>query len=188
MATNESLKLVDEALQAGNCGWAIRYMENYLAAWPEQHTSEKLAQVREDYSRMESYWQQGGEDPQRKTLYQRLLQRVYVLYANVMHYHRMKASPYQNSLYTRARQEQRDWSLAAIRQEMEGFVSNVAMLQLEPDNKRQTKSEALYQDHQKQINQLFEYVLTSRQWSDGVGNHFIEMLNLVLIIIKECPM
>ena len=46
MATNESLKLVDEALQAGNCGWAIRYMENYLAAWPEQHTSEKLAQVR----------------------------------------------------------------------------------------------------------------------------------------------
>ena len=62
MATNESLKLVDEALQAGNCGWAIRYMENYLAAWPEQHTSEKLAQVREDYSRMESYWQQGGED------------------------------------------------------------------------------------------------------------------------------
>ena len=31
MATNESLKLVDEALQAGNCGWAIRYMENYLA-------------------------------------------------------------------------------------------------------------------------------------------------------------
>lgn len=176
MATNESLKLVDEALQAGNCGWAIRYMENYLAAWPEQHTSEKLAQVREDYSRMESYWQQGGEDPQRKTLYQRLLQRVYVLYANVMHYHRMKASPYQNSLYTRARQEQRDWSLAAIRQEMEGFVSNVAMLQLEPDNKRQTKSEALYRDHQKQINQLFEYVLTSRQWSDGVGNHFIEML------------
>ena len=109
MATNESLKLVDEALQAGNCGWAIRYMENYLAAWPEQHTSEKLAQVREDYSRMESYWQQGGEDPQRKTLYQRLLQRMYVLYANVRHYNSMKASLYQNSLYTRLRPAARAW-------------------------------------------------------------------------------
>ena len=109
MATNESLKLVDEALQAGNCGWAIRNMENYLAAWPEQRTSEKLAEVREDYNRMEDYWLQGGEDPQRADLYQRLLQRMYVLYANVVHYHRMKASPYQNSLYTRVRQGQRDW-------------------------------------------------------------------------------
>ena len=173
---NESLKLVDEALRAGNAGRAIRQMENYLAAWPEQHTAEKLAQVREDYDRMEAYWQQGGEDPQRETLYQRLLQRVYVLYANVMHYHRMKVSPYQNSLYTRVRQGHRDWSLTAIRQEMEGFVSNVAMLQLEPDNKRTTKSEALYRDHQQQMNQLFEYVLTSRQWSDTVGGQFTEMM------------
>lgn len=173
---NESLKLVDEALQAGNVGRAIRQMENYLAAWPEQHTAEKLAQVSEDYHRMEAYWLQGGTDPQRGELYQRLLQRVYVLYANVMHYHRMNASPYQNSLYTRVRQGQRDWSLTAIRQEMEGFVSNVAMLQLEPDNKRAAKSEALYRDHQQQMNQLFEYVLTSRQWSDGVGSQFTEML------------
>ena len=49
---NESLKLVDEALRAGNAGRAIRQMENYLAAWPEQHTAEILAQVREDYDRM----------------------------------------------------------------------------------------------------------------------------------------
>ena len=173
---NESLKLVDEALQAGNTGRAIRQMENYLAAWPEQHTAEKLAQVREDYDRMEAYWQQGGEDPQREDLYQRLLQRVYVLYANVMHYHRMKASPYQNSLYTRVRQGQHDWSLATIRKEMEDFVSNVAMLQLEPDNKRKTLSETLYKFHQQQMNQLFEYVLTSRQWSDGVGSQFADML------------
>ena len=173
---NESLKLVDEALQAGNTGRAIRQMENYLAAWPEQHTAEKLAQVREDYDRMEAYWQQGGEDPQREDLYQRLLQRVYVLYANVMHYHRMKASPYQNSLYTRVRQGQHDWSLATIRKEMEDFVSNVAMLQLEPDNKRKALSETLYKKHQQQMNQLFEYVLTSRQWSDGVGSQFAEMM------------
>ena len=173
---NETLKLVDETLRTGNVGRAIRQMENYLAAWPEQQTAEKLMEVREDYDRMESYWQQGGNDPEREALYQRLLQRVYVVYANVMHYHRMKASRYQNSLYTRVRQGQRDWSLTAIRQEMEGFVSNVALLQLEPDNKRQTMSETLYRDHQRQMNQLFEYVLTSRQWSDSVGSQFTEML------------
>ena len=176
MAGNESLKLVEEALLRGNCGEAIRCMENYLGAWPEQHTAEKVAQLREDYERMVAYWKQGGSDPQREQLYQQLLQRMYVIYANVAHYHRMQASPYQNSLYTRVRQAQRDWSLAAIRQEMEDFVSNVAMLQLEPENKRAAKSEVLYRDHQQRMNQLFEYVMTSRQWSDGVGQQFAEMM------------
>ena len=40
MVGNESLTLVDKALKACNCGRAIRQMENYLAAWPEQHTAE----------------------------------------------------------------------------------------------------------------------------------------------------
>ena len=52
---NETLKLVDETLRTGNVGRAIRQMENYLAAWPEQQTAEKLMEVREDYDRMESY-------------------------------------------------------------------------------------------------------------------------------------
>ena len=176
MAANDNLSLVDKALRSGNCGDAIRYMRCYLSAWPEQHTAEKVTLLGEDYDRMVAYWQQGGNDPQREQLYQQLLQRMYVIYANVAHYHRMKASPYQNSLYTRVRQAQRDWSLTAIRQEMEGFVSNVAMLQLEQEHKRAAKSETLYREHQQQMNQLFEYVITSRQWSDSVGAQFTEMM------------
>lgn len=176
MTQKEILAIVDDALQSGNCGTALNCMENFLAAWPEPHTAEKVAEVREDYDRMVDYWLQGGQDPQRATMYQQLCHRLYVIYANVAHYQLMKASPYQNSLYTRVRQGQRDWSLTAIRQHMEDFVSNVALLQLEPENKRQAKSEALYREHQQWMNQLFEYVLTSRQWSDGVGAQFVQMM------------
>ena len=176
MAQNDILKLVGDALKSGNCGRALNCMENYLVAWPEPHTAEKVAEVKEDYNRMVDYWQQGGQDPQREILYQQLLIRLYVIYANVAHYHRMKASPYQNSLYTRVRQGQRDWSLTTIRQQMESFVSNVTMLQLEPENKRKATSDALYREHQQWMNQLFEYVLTSRQWSDAVGAQFVQMM------------
>ena len=176
MATNEALDMVGQALRAGNCGKAISRMENYLAAWPEAQTAGKLAELREDYALMENYWRRGAQDPQREEMYGRLLQRMYVLWANVAHHERMKASPYQHSLYTRVRQAGRDWSLAAIRKEMEDFVSSVAMLQLEPENKRATKSSALYKDHQRRMNELFEYVLTSRQWTDTVGREFAQML------------
>ena len=173
---DKALRRVTRALVEGNCGMAIHEMAVYLTAWPEQHTQEKLNQLQDDYDQMTSHWQRGEEDPQRETFYQQLLQRTYVLYSNVLHYHRMKASPYLYSLYTRVRQNRKDWSLAAIRQEREDFVSSVAMLQLEPEHTRKAKSDALYKTHQQQMNQLFEYVLTSRQWTDSVGRQFTALL------------
>ena len=167
---------VQTALQEGNCGQAIQEMEAYLSAWPEQQTADKLQQLKEDYGMMTDYWRQGGKDPDLQTVYQRLLHRMYVLYANVRHYHRMQAASYLHSLYVRVRKEQRDWSLAAIRRDMEGFVSGVAMLQLEPEHKRKSKSDALYKEHQQRMSQLFEYVLTSRQWTAAVGREFSEMM------------
>ena len=164
------------AIGRGNCGQAIQEMETYLSAWPEPHTADKLLQLKGDYDMMTAYWRQGGEDPERTMVYAKLMQRMYVLWANVNHYHRMRKSPYQHSLYTRVRQHDREWSLKAIRQEMEDFVSNSALLQLEPEQKRKDKSMSLHRAHRQQMHELFEYVLTSRQWTDSVGQHFVEML------------
>ncbi len=173
---DKTLERIRHALEGGNCGKAIHEMEIYLTAWPEQHTQEKLNSLLDDYKRMEAYWLQGVNDPQRELLYQQLLQQVYVLYANVRHYHRMKASPYLYSQYTRVRQVRQGWSLKDIRQELENFVSEIAIIQLEPEHTRQKKSETLYHQHQQQMNQLFEYVLTSRQWTASVGQQFSDML------------
>lgn len=176
MADNDVLGRVAGALSRGNCGEAIEEMKVYLSAWPEPQTAEKLSQISSDYDMMAGYWRQGFRDPQLEKLYSQMLQRLYVLYANVRHHQRMKVSPYQYSLFTRVRKGSRDWTLASIRQEMEGFVSDVALLELTPDHKRQEKSAEIYRRHQQQMNQLFEYVVTSRQWTDRVGAEFEEMM------------
>ena len=173
---DDSLSQVRQSLLTGNCGRAIQEMDAYLAAWPEPQTAEKLMLLRENYDRMADFWLQGGKDPELDTQYRRLLQQMYVLYANVAHHHRMKASPYQYSLYTRTRQGQHDWTLTGIRKEMEDFVSSAALLQLEPEHTRQQAGEALYRRHQQRMSQLFEYVLTSRQWTESVGSQFADML------------
>lgn len=173
MAYDKALERVTQALEQGNCGVAIREMETYLAAWPEQHTQEKLDALTAEYAELEREWKNGTKDEER---YHALLGRTYVLYANVMHYHWLKASPYLYSLYSRVRQKGRDWSLGAIKQQLEGFVSDVAVLELEPEHTRKEKSNAVYKEHQQWVNQLFEYVLTSRQWTETVGRQFAEML------------
>ena len=174
--TNMQLQQVAEQLYTGNVGKAIAEMETYLAAYPQQQTTEKLKGIKTEYQLMEDYWRKGVVDPQLTQLYQHLLQRLYVLFGNVASYYHTLSHPTLSGIYSRVRMEHQDWSLKMIRKEMEDFVSSVAMLEFETEQAREVKKELLYRNHQLQMNALFNYILTSRMWSDGVGHDFEEML------------
>lgn len=174
--TDKAMQRVHLRLMSANAGMAIMEMETYLAAWPQPQTSERLTAIKKDYELMADYWRQGVSDPQLESQYMHLLHRVYVLYANVIIYRRIQASSYLAGLYKSVRQPGREWSVAAIRHEMENFVSDVAMLDLEPEHLREEKSEALYKAHQQEMNSLFNFVLTSRIWTEGVGRDFTALL------------
>ncbi len=148
--TDKSLERIFNQLIAGNVGLAIAETETYLAAWPNPQTQQKL--------------------------YQRLLQRLYVLAANISIYKHMNGSSYLQTLYKGVRQEGKRWSIATIKGEMENFVSEVAMLSLEPENKRKEKSKEIYKQHQQEMNALFNYVLTTHMWTENVGEGMQEML------------
>ena len=174
--TEQQIQRVAGELHRGNVGLAIAEMETYLAAYPQPQTMERLNGIKAEYELMADYWRRGVNDPQLDQLYHHLLQRVYVLYANIASYHRMRQYPTLSGIYNRVRTERKEWSLTDIRKEMEDFVSNIAMLELEPEHIRQERSEQLYQEHQTAVNSLFCYVLTSRMWTDGVGHDFEEIL------------
>ena len=171
-----SLERVFAQLTGGNVGLAIAEAETYLAAWPHPQTKEKLDTLKTDYQLMADYWQHGAKDSQMEEQYLRLLQRAYVLCANIAIHRHRAASSYLQGLYSQTRQSGRSWSLDAIRQEMEGFVSEVAMLELEPAHMRKEKSLALYKKHQEQMNALFNYILTSHIWTGGIERGMEELL------------
>lgn len=174
--TQLQLERVATALYGGNAGRAISEMETYLAAYPQQQTTERLNGIKTEYELMVDYWRRGINDPQLDQLYKHILQRVYVLFANIASFNHLHSYPTLAGIYRRVRMERQDMSLSDIRQEMEGFVSGVAMLELEPEHTRQEKSETLYKEHQTQMSNLFSYILTSHMWTEGVGNDFEEIL------------
>jgi hypothetical protein len=174
--SDQATDRISRQLADGNVGLAIMEMEVFLSAWPHPQTALKLQAVKEDYGRMAAYWKEGGRDPQRDAVYGRLLQQVYVLFANVATHRRIQQSSFLSTLFRESRQPALEWSVASVRSEMEDYVSNMALLQLEPDHLRSTKQKELCRQHQQRMNQLFNYVLTSRMWTDGVGRDFTELL------------
>ena len=70
----------------------------------------------------------------------------------------------------------RDWSPQNIREELETFVSDVAILELEPSQQRETKQRELYRQHQHDMNVLFDQILTSDIWTDGIATVMEDML------------
>lgn len=174
--TENQLDRVYKRLCYGNAGLAITEMEIFLSAFPQQQTSDRLNSIKAEYELMVDYWRRGVIDPQLDQLYQHLLQKLYVLYANVAIHTNIVHTPTLLEIYKRVRNDGQDRSLSAIRKEMEDFVSSVAMLELEPEHIRQDKGIQLYKEHQTQMNSLFCYILTSRMWTDGIGNDFEEIL------------
>ena len=171
-----SLQRIYNQLNTGNAGLAIMELETYLTAWPNQQSREKLETLRSEYDLMADYWIQGATDPERDEQYNRLLQRIYVLMANIAIHRHLSATSFLQQLHHNAHQTWHPMNLETIRQEMENFVSEVAMLELEPEHTRKEKSLALYKAHQQQMNQLFNYMLTSNIWSEGTGHMMEELL------------
>ena len=168
-ALDISLERIFRKLIDGNVGMAIAETEIYLAAWPNQQTTLTLGKLKAQYQQMENNWRQGMKDPQRDEQYLRLLQQVYKVCANIAVHKHIQASSFLQGIYRQARNSEQRWSIDGIRREMESFVSDVAMLELEPEHLREEKSKNLYRQHQQQMNTLFNFIVTSNLWTDNVG-------------------
>ena len=98
---------------------AIKHMENYLALHPHQINSDRLFAIKTDYQMMMEYWRNGFKDPQVPQLYEKLLHRMYVLYANVATNARILQSPLLASLLMKVHMSPRDWSIQVVREQLE---------------------------------------------------------------------
>ena len=174
--TDIALERVFRQLIDGNVGLTITELETFLAAWPSSQTSERLQTIKEEYNLLADYWQLGVNDPQRNEQYVNMLQRLYVLVGNIAIFRHRNASSFLHNLYASVRQPGQRWSLDEVKREMEDFVSNIAMLELEPEAQREEKQQTLYKDHQQALNRLFNFVVTSNIWSESVGKTMEEIL------------
>ena len=172
MVVNEMLRDIRRLIFDRELGSAINAQENFLYTYPLQHEREILNGIKADYQLMSDYWRRGFSDPERDQVYDQLLRRMYVLTTNTAIRYRIRNTAYVMGVYTRTRASRKDWSVMALRRDMENFVSEVAMLELEPEHTRLAKQTKLYEDHQQLMSDLFDYIWTSRIWTDALTTAF----------------
>lgn len=148
----------------------------FVSKYPELNLGEPLDGIRSDYDRMADYWATGYRDPQLERIYNSLTRRLYSLVADAYVRYDIGHSSYTSSVRRRIDGAGRDWSLPVLRAALEGFVTDAAMLELEPEHVRKQKKSELYAAHQRLMNDLFDNILTSLQWSEGTADAYAEML------------
>ena len=176
MEAQNSFTSIFNHINDHNLSGAITELEAFLAAHPHQVNSDRLHAIRTDMQLMADYWKRGFKDPQLPSLYQKLMQRMYVLCANISLQYHISQSSYLLSLLSKVRLSARDFSPLNIRDELETFVSETALLELEPEHKRATRQQALYERHQQAMDVLFCYLFTSNQWTDSQAASIEEIL------------
>lgn len=176
MKQDELLSTISGDIEMRDLWQAIKHMENYLALHPHQINSDRLFAIKTDYQMMMEYWRNGFKDPQVPQLYEKLLHRMYVLYANVATKARILQSPLLASLLMKVHMSPRDWSIQVVREQLESFVSDIAMLDLEPKHTAHERRKNLHRQHHQLLSELFAYILTTDLWSDGQGEEIEQLL------------
>ncbi|MBR3480456.1 MAG: hypothetical protein IKH32_07165 [Prevotella sp.] len=177
MQKNETLSQIIDLIEQRRLGRAVNALENFLLSHPSlKRDMESLMALQNDFNLMTDYWQRGFKDPEREQVYSQLLKRLYVLATNIMTRDKMANSRFLTSVHNRPRHIRKDWTMSNVRHQLEDFVSDVAMLELETDDNRQERRKQVYQDHQLLMHDLFDYILTSRLWKESLGEAFTDIL------------
>ena len=160
---------------------ALRLTEETLEQRRNPEAQTLLADIRTDYELMLDYMLKGFSDPQRETLYHRLLRRLYALLQDIDLSRRIT----DEGLYAGANQmaNRRNLSNDLIRSVLEGFVADMAMLSLEEERPEARKE--LYQRHQSFMNRLFSALWTAPQWTDGDRRFYEELLLSPMIDLND---
>lgn len=125
--------------------------------------SDRFSDIADSYRLMCGYLLKGYEDTQREELYRQLVRRLYRLLADMALSAKLKFAPAAS--YISKNQDNIPLDIDGLRDRLESFVSEMAMLSLEPDGANAPRAKALYEERQATVSKAFAGVLRSGQWS-----------------------
>ena len=177
MTKNHALDAIHGWLLKRNLSEALMAMQAYLSSYVgAPQDADRLYALQADFQLMSDYWKRGFKDPQLPQLYDNLLRRLYVLYADAAMSYQIKHSAYLSSIHARLCLSSHDWTLQALKEALEEFVTASAMLALEPEHTQAEKKKALHRQHQQLIADWFGRLWLSAVWNEGQASAMEEIL------------
>lgn len=157
-----------------NLGRAIRKFEVYLSNHPDALLGRRLDEIKSDYALMLDYMRKGYHDPQQEKIYGELLNRIFVLVQDVELHEKINSVATYREAYHRVMHIH--FSQDSIHKALEGYVAEMAMTSLDPENKRKDKMLEIQNKHYHQMSLLFDAILVSEQWHEGDMEFYVQLI------------
>nr|WP_234398015.1 hypothetical protein [Prevotella fusca] len=153
---------------------AIEALEQLYSQRPSLMGHSEFDTIKSDYQLMVDYMGRGFADNQRESLYKTLLQRLYRVAADLEISWRCKnIGAYVDAFRV---SDRLNTNHDFVRTVLETYVSDVAMLSLQPESTREQKKADVYDRHLLFIGRLFNALWTSCQWTDDDCLFYTELL------------
>lgn len=170
-----------DVLSSGNFYYALEMIRVYVETHQDRNdTIYKLDQLESEMELSCQWWKNGDDKPEDdnmlNTYFIPALSRIWDDY---MLLDWMTANnDYLLGQRNRVRGNGRDWSWGEIRKRLEGYVTNIAVMQLQRDidSNLEEKLDVVYNEQKKYRQQVFVYVLTELRLRDSDRQELEELL------------
>lgn len=176
MKNNNTFDNIFGFIRTKSLSEAMDALASFSALHTEYGVEERLHEIHKGYELMFDYWSRGYRDEHLDKVYDDMLYEMYKLTADTNLRYNIANSKYLSTIDSRIKSSGRDWSVDSVKFVLENFVTDVAMLELCPDNVRVERSGKLYSGHQQFMNDLFDYIWLSCQWSDSMADAFTKLV------------
>lgn len=131
-------------------------------------------EIEQDYRRISSFMSQGYDDASRDALCTQLMEKCYQLAGNI-HLCRLSES---NSSIIKAAATARvaNESIESIREKLERFTQDVAMIELEDESRRDEKRHLIYATHARLADNVFCQILVSTAWNAEISRQYGDII------------
>lgn len=179
-----TLDAILEAYNAHGCVWETQErVRDYIRDHSLYSFQDRIESVMANYALMLDYLERGFKDDKRDRFYQEAVAETYRLIQDLRIADRKKTNPSYKVAAAHAATVNMDQ--AEIRNRLEGFVADQAMLALEPDSVRQERHRALYERHTDYVSRLFDSIFVSSQWSEAEMGFYLDLLSSPTVDILD---
>lgn len=153
---------------------SILSMVKQLSGYGLSFVAERLEDIDNSYQLMCDYLLKGYKDDHRESLYHQLACRLDRVIGDMQ---MSVVARFDNSISTYiSAASQQELNIDDLRSGLEAFVSDAAMLSLEPKEKQKEESKTLYEKRQNILQTAFNRILGSQQWNSEVSKDIRQLL------------
>ena len=151
-------------LNRGELLVAMNHIQPLLETGCIPRLNERYEKIKQDYQLVIEYMAKGVDDPQREDVYKRLLKKADALLYNIENAIAVRDVRAFSDAFSKVSRTQVDFP--QIKSTLEQFVANVAMIELEPEDKQKILAENIYKDHQDFVDVVFDAIWVSDLWRE----------------------